>query len=289
MAGCGPDQGAYPYLRPDAGYPDGAPAEPAQPQDNVIEDDPLEDWDTTGAGPLTGIFAVELVIPAKVVSIAIESRELFRFRLLQHGRELRLRSQMCRLALPSVEAAELRVPLVLEMLIRSKGQEVQGEYLSADEPVGASFAPPEVLVVLGATLAKPGTDPLPTPEDPATARDEDRDGKPGVTLLASTAICVQTEKLYVAVRATGALSGTVESLDAVAGQAQSALDQSVLGYSHECLSIAAGLSIEILPGATFRAVRVGSQLDVNHNGNVTCGEIVLAAPALFGSFWSPGG
>lgn len=60
---------------------------------------------------------------------------------------------------------------------------------------------------------------------------------------------------------------------------------SVLDYSDPCMSAAADLPIELLDGATFKAVRVDASYDINDNGNVTCGEIVVAAEALFGAYW----
>jgi len=286
LTACGPRRGDYEMLRPDAGYPDAAILdEPPSGASNIIEDDPLEDWDTTGAGPLSGIFAVEVTVPAKVV-VELESRQLFRFRLLQHGRQLRMRTQMCRIALPSVPGlAELTIPIELEMLLRSKDSESTGDYLSSDEPVGAELTPPEVNVVLGAALANPASDPLPTAASLSTALDEDADGKPGVSLLAKVLVCTEQEQAYVALRATAAVAGTVTDLDHLDGQVEASVDQSVLGYSDPGMAAATDLPIEILPGSTFQAVRVTDALDINDNGNVTCGEIVAAAAELFGEQW----
>ena len=68
-ASCGPHGGDVPFLRtercttcaPDAGKIEAG---------NVpIPDEPKEPWDETGAGPLTGIFAVQAVISARVVHL----------------------------------------------------------------------------------------------------------------------------------------------------------------------------------------------------------------------------
>jgi hypothetical protein len=284
--GCGPSVDDYPLLRPDAEVPDPSILEEeAKGPSNVIEDDPLEPWDETDTGPLTGIFAVEVTVPAKVF-VELETRQLFRFRILQRGRQLRTKSQMCRIALPSVDGvAELDIPLELEMLIRAKAVEEEGEHLSSEQAVGAQWTPPMVTVVLGADLADPEVDPLPTADNLFNALDEDDDGQPGVTLLASTLLCAEKEAAYAALRAGALIDGTVEDADTISGTVEPVLEQSVLGFSDPCMAAAADLPVEVLPGSSFRAVRTNDEHDVNDNGNVTCGEIVVAAPELFGDYW----
>lgn len=48
----------------------------------VIPPEPLEPWDETGQGLLSGIFAVETTINARV-GIPVETRQLFRLRIRQ--------------------------------------------------------------------------------------------------------------------------------------------------------------------------------------------------------------
>ena len=70
----------------DAAVVDAAPIE--------IPPEPLEDWDTTDAGPLSGIFAVEAQITANVV-LPVATRQLFRLRIVQHGTTLRAKTTLC--------------------------------------------------------------------------------------------------------------------------------------------------------------------------------------------------
>ena len=71
--------------------------------------------------------------------------------------------------------------------------------------------PDPSVVVVGADLADPANDPLPTePTDPAVA-DEDGDGNPGVTMVAvvPAMICQdEVEELYICLRTAATLSGT---------------------------------------------------------------------------------
>lgn len=289
LLGCGPSAEDYSFVRTehcppdcDAGARDAGPTDAGPP---VIPDEPLEPWDTADAGPLTGIFAAEVIVTAKVV-IDIEARQLYRIRLLQRGTELRMRTQACRISLPAVAGvAELTIPPALERVLQTKGNEVEGPYLSMEDPVGAAFRPPSAVIILGADLSDPMLDLLPTQADPSRALDEDADGHPGVTVDATTVLCRNPERAYVALRAVALLDGIVEDTDTIAGTVSPLLDQSVLGVSHNCLAPAAELVIEIRPGSTFRALRVADAQDWDGNGNVSCPEIALHAADLFGDYW----
>lgn len=287
IAGCGPSAEAYPYLRDaraperdsgiDAGQSDGGPPE--------VPPEPLEDWDTRGAGPLSGVWAIEVSIPARVV-VEVESRQLYRARIVQRGRDLRTRLQACRIALPSIRGvADLSFSPGALRVIEQKILEDEGAFLSADPALGAVFAPPPITVVLGAALRDPIADPLPSAEMPERAIDEDEDGRPGVTLLAEAITCRDPEEAYIALRARVAMTGTITSLDAFEGDVAPELDQSVIGVSDRCLAAAAEVAIEIQPGARFRARRVGEAEDLDGNGNVSCPEIGWASARLFGDFW----
>lgn len=287
---CGPSSGDYPVERTtrrdaapardagtDAGPFDGGPPD--------VPDEPLEDWDTTDAGALTGIFAVEVVIPAKVV-VEVEARQLFRLRIVQRGRSLHLRTSPCRIHLPAVAGvAELSIPPALEATIHTKSVEDEGDFLSGEGPTDVELTPPPSVLVLGADLDDPLVDPLPTPEQPSRAVDEDGDGNPGVTVDAVVALCRQPEQAYLALRAVANLRATVDGVDTFAGDVTPELEWSILGYSHDCLAPAAELEIEILPGSTFTAIRVGAAEDLDDNGNVSCPEIAWAAVPLFGEAW----
>lgn len=292
MVGCGPSADAYPYLREagcempcerhvdagtDAGRSDAGPPE--------IPDEPLEDWDETGAGPLTGIFAVEVVIPARAV-IDLETRQIYRLRLLQHDDQLRMLISPCRFALPSVPSvATLTLPPRLEDVLHGIAIENEGPYLSAADPIGATLTTPTTVVVLGADLASPATDPLPTMDMQETALDQDMDGQPGVTIEADTVLCRMREEAYVAIRATVAMSATIDDLDRIEGAVTPGLDQSVLGISDPCLTASTTLTIELVDGAHFTALRVGDERDIDDNGNVSCSELAWWAPQLFGDYW----
>lgn len=254
-----------------------------------IPEEPLEPWDETGAGPLSGIFAFETIIKAKV-GIPVETRQLFRVRILQKGKTLRQKTTLCAFQLPDVQGvATLKIPAALQALFQKKNVENEGEYLSSADVVGALWTPPASLLLVGAELANPAKDPLPTKEDVSKAIDEDEDGHPGVTLDAGVVTCGEGvfEQLYVALRTGSKLTGKVVTLDRIDAKADVSLDQNVIGMSDECLTTAAQIKILIEPGSLAKGVRVGSAEDLDENGNVSCPELAARAEALFGEFWAP--
>jgi hypothetical protein len=250
-----------------------------------VPPEPLESWDETGAGPLTGIFALEVVVLANVV-VDIETRQLYRVRLLQNGTNVRARIQACVIDLTTIQGvASLTFTPAAQAAIRTHILDFEGDYLSSANPLGAIFTPPRATVVIGASLSMPETDPLPTMMDPALAIDEDMDGHPGVSIDATAVVCDGPEQAYAAFRASVALSGTVDDVDAFEGMADPTIDQQVLGYSAPCLSVASSLRVMVRPGSTFHARRVGDVEDLDDNGNVSCPEIGWAGARLFGDYW----
>ncbi|MGH7285453.1 MAG: hypothetical protein ACRELY_28360 [Polyangiaceae bacterium] len=247
----------------------------------VIAPEPLEPWDTTNEGPLSGIFAVEATIDARVV-VPVRLKQLLRLRIVQQGTSVHEKSTLCAFKLPVVQdVASLEIPPLLQQVIATKSTEDQGQYLSSDAVVNAVYSPPPFLVVVGANLQNPATDPLPSMTDLTNAVDEDHDGNPGVTLLANVLTCTEQQNLYVALRVTGNLTGTVLTPDVITGKVDIGFTESILGYSDDCLSTAAQIQIVITPGSPFRAERTSSADDIDGNGNVSCPELVAHATDLF--------
>ena len=288
LLACGPSAGSYAFERErrepiDAGRDASSILETGPPE---VPAAPLEDWDTTGAGPLSGLYALEATVLARV-GIDVETRQLYRLRVLQRGRDVRMRATPCRISLPSIAGvATLSIGADVEDVLRGKHIEMEGPFLSADEPVGARFEPPPAAVVLGAMLEDHAHDPLPTADDLSRAADEDEDGEPGVSIDATAILCRGPQRAFVSLRATVSLSTTIASLDHLEGMLVPTLDQAVLGVSDSCLAPATEIGIAIRPGSTFRAVRVGDAEDLDANGNTSCPEIVWASARLFGEHWA---
>jgi hypothetical protein len=288
LSGCGPSPGDLPFVRTERCTVDCPPEDAGAVLDAgppEIPDEPLEEWDLTDADPLTGIFAMEVAINVEVVIAQLVAKQYYRVRLHQVGEEIRYRSQLCRLELPSVAGvAEIMVPPPLEAVIRERDSEGQGPHLSPAEPLaGATLDLPLIYAVLGAELADPLSDPLPSTEAPASAVDDDGDGHPGVSLDIDAVLCASVEQAYTALRVGIDPVGVVVDEDRIEGSIMPMLEWSFLGFSSACLGIAASLEVEVLPGSSFRMVRVDDvpEYDLDENGNVSCPEIAWLAPAIF--------
>jgi hypothetical protein len=234
---------------------------------------------------LTGTFAVEAVIKGQAI-IEIDSIQYFLVTFDQNGTELDVTTRTCDIQLPSVpDAAEVFIPEKLRKVMREEVHQSKGEYLSATLG-GAKYKPPAQVVVLGADLAQPKTDPLPTEEDLTNAVDQDEDGEPGVTLEADVALCSGIQELYIALRTVVTLDGTVEDSNTISGDMVADLEQSVLGMSDRCLNAATTLDVEVLPGSTFRALRIDGandsvDLDSSGDGKVDCDELTAGLETVF--------
>lgn len=284
--GCGPSPSDVALLRPDAsgclpgyGCTDGSIV--IDTGDGAIPDEPLEDWGDAGAGGLlSGIFAVEATVTVRS-GVEVTSKQLYRLRIAQDGTTVHQKTTLCAMSLPSIpKVVTLTIPQKLQTLIASTSSESTGEYLSSASVLQAKYTPPPLLEVFGAKLANPATDPLPTMEAGAWT-DDDNDGNPGVTLYAQTITCSSPQQLYVALRVSGQLGGTVQTPDVITGFAQVHLDESVLGFSDSCLSVATTIGLVVEPDSPFRAQRVGPAQDIDKNGNVSCPEIVATAASIF--------
>lgn len=288
LIACGPSAGDLDFVREERCEPlcgdaaiDAADAAIDLDAGPVIPDEPLEDWDVEGAGPLTGIFAMRIAVNVKVVVDLVAIQD-YRLRIVQRGRQVRMKAEPCSVGLPNIpNVAELVLPDALDALLRTKVTEEEGEFLSAEDPLGATLTPPRVLVLLGADLENPFDDPLPTVEMPERAIDEDEDGNPGVTIAADTVLCRQPEDAYVTVRLIADTGGMIADLDRFGGTVEASIEPTFLGFSDDCLEAAASLVIEPQPGSRFDAIRMGDAQDLDGNGNVSCPEIAWLAPTIF--------
>jgi hypothetical protein len=251
--------------------------------------EPLEPWPDESAGPLSGVYSMLGVVNATVASIPVSLQLLFRLRILQtfNTTTVKQSNTLCALKLPSVKGvATLTIGPLLQGIIQQESDIVsEGTFLST-EGTTQKYNPPPFLVVLGAKLKHPTTDPLPTMMNLTGEWDEDHDGHPGVTVGASVFTCTTTQELYVAIRTMGTLSGTFKRTDAIDGTMAVTESESVLGYSNSCLSAAAGIDPMLSPTTPFHAQRLADETELDTTGNVSCSDIVAKAPALYGSVWT---
>jgi len=293
LLACGPS-GAAGFLRSDDKCPVGGCIDGGQNSidPNVIKPEPLEPWDTTNAGPLSGIYAVEGVITAQA-GPTVEIRQLLRLRIVQIGTHVHQKTTLCAFHLPDVpDTATLQIPAVLQNdVIQQKSTENEGDFLVMAAQV--KYVPPPFSVAVGVSDPNGA---LPTRTDLSNAADEDHDGNPGVTLRAKTFTCnpeqlpwaqVPWHQLFVALKTSGSLSGAFSPAgDQISGKFDVKLAYNVLGWDDDCLSASSMLMIVIKPGSTFTAKRTTQDDDVDNDGNVSCSEIIYRAPIVFGQYWN---
>jgi hypothetical protein len=292
IGACGPSASNYAVERTTDACVPGACLEASAPPvatDAGRDNTPLEPWDDSSAGPMSGVYALHTVVTATVGGQEVALQLLFRLRLLQtfNTDQIQQSTTLCALELPSVKnIATLVLPSTLETIMQQASATVaQGKFLSG---TGSSqtYTPPPFLLVLGAKLDDPGNDPLPSLMSLAGEWDEDHDGHPGVTIDATVFTCTATQNLYVALRTKGTLSGTLKSSGTIDGTMAVEESESVLGYSDSCLSVAAGIDPMLSPTAPFHAQRLADESALHTSGNVSCGDIVAMAPMLYGSAWT---
>jgi hypothetical protein len=285
--GCGPSATSDTYERTTHACLPGVCLEASAPPmdtDSGFGNQPLEKWPDSNAGPLSGVFATLAVVTASVALMPVQLKLLFRLRLLQTAgsNTVEQSNTLCAFKLPSDPGlATLVIPPALQTIIQENSVVVsKGDYLSS---VGTSqsYTPPPFLLVLGAKLKNPETDPLPTMADLAGEWDEDHDGHPGVTIDATVFTCTATQELYVALRTGGAMNGTVTGFDTIDGTMDIFESESVLGYSASCLAGAADINPKLTPSSPFHAQRLANESELHTKGNVTCADIIAQAPTLF--------
>lgn len=242
---------------------------------------------------------------------------LFKFSNTVAGGAVTSDVTVCGVTLPTVTGSagecnpdptmNLEVSLELGMALRTALPTIALPELSSSLS-GTTFDASPLPVVLGANLATPATDPLPTwnamtagcdsatTEDPMTCvdmfslvEDTEMDGRPGVTLVAMSGDEAMTLRgsAFVVFRAVPQLSGTVRSSRCVEGSAAATLEYSIVGSdvilaAPPRLATASVISnippIEILPSSRFKMLRADGEgdhnFDTNGDGDVSCAEIL---------------
>lgn len=214
----------------------------------------------------------------------------------------RMDLKMCNLDVPKIQIPGQPLPSTLEL---------SPEALSRVPPPGAPysltghttcdrFVAEPTVVLAGARLATPLTDPLPwdpttqtcaSQEDTGCLFDLDEDGHPAATFIASNFPALDVDEVYASLRSWVALDGLIASPDLIIGQATFGLDVVVVGCSihplgggslrlctEDEVDIMASITPRFTPtpgtDSTFVAVRVSP--------DTGCDEVIERADELFG-------
>jgi hypothetical protein len=235
---------------------------------------------------LTGTFAELAIARVKMSANTLvpnpqcaAAPSLLKISVLQDGDRVTMTHTPCHVTLPAVTTVAGTVTTDTPPAFLSALPTVTDVTLLGSRLLGATLMPPEGLVVVGAELANPRTDPLPTSPDDARVRDDDGDGAPGVTVFSSLA-----GEQHATYRNRGQLIGRIQSSNridgSIPGELVAVTETSVLGAGNGFLPVTTPL-----PGV-FQLVRVDGRLgsvdvDTDGDGTITCSEILDASSSLF--------
>lgn len=181
---------------------------------------------------IDGVWAMRLVTTAVsrvpvIGRLQTESRYYARGTLTEHDGTLSLTMQPCRVTTDRTAGAR---PVIGPKLLAVMGPPHRTGSRTGDR---VTFG--RAVDVLGAKLDDEWNDPLPTSADDATVLDEDRDGKPGVTVGIRGII---DGEVYVAQRSWNSLTGVITPDGTrIDGTIQWHTEQSLLGASSVFLKV----------------------------------------------------
>lgn len=229
--------------------------------------------------------------------------------IVQDGTDITVTANACGITIPDVPIEGQEQPIHFEVpqaTVESVAGVMGTGTLSSATDVCADIQTSALTLVIGALLQPVESAPLPTadPDDGSFASclptadttcdlalgsncacDQEADGKPGATLLASNVPAVDLDEVYVSLRSTFSLAGQVYSSDKVLGTIDASLEQGILGCHKaggDLCSVSETRTVGVLnPTITqqegnpslFRAIRVAD--------DATCADIVAMRDDLF--------
>lgn len=229
----------------------------------------------------------------------------------QNGTAVTVAAHACQITIPDVPIQGQDQPIhfvVPDATVASVGEVDGNGTLSDPSATCADFATDQLVIIIGALLdpSQIATAPLPAADTDGNfmnycapsvdttcdlaigtncACDQEGDGLPGATLLASNVPAVDLDQVYVSLRTVFSLSGQVFSSDKVLGTIDASLEQGILGChkadGNPC-SAAEVRAVRVLnptitqqPGnpSLFRSARVDDA--------ATCADIIAMRDTLF--------
>lgn len=182
---------------------------------------------TVGSSDLSGVWA-QLVVSSQLSDVPFAGRvcqqtiSIQRVSIRQNGNSVTLEAQTCALEFDSgTSLVQIRFP---ERFVSSLGIDVKQAQF---DPSTVSFVQPRTTYLRGVRLQDPEKDPLPTdPKDPRIF-DQDEDGKPGMTIIASIMGLLSAE-IYVIQRDWNILRGRLTSSTTLDGLVEWGSEQVIL-------------------------------------------------------------
>jgi len=186
---------------------------------------------TVQSSDLSGVWA-QLVVSSQLSDVPFAGRvrqqtvSIQRVSIQQNGSAVTMESQTCALEFDSgTSLVQIRFP---DRFVNSLGLDVKQAQF---DPSTLSFIQPRTTYLRGVRLQDPEKDPLPTdPKDPRIF-DQDDDGKPGMTIVASIMGLLNAE-IYVIQRDWNILRGRLTSNTTLDGLVEWGSEQVILGATN---------------------------------------------------------
>ncbi len=223
------------------------------------------------SGPWAHLQVTSSITNAPVLgTINLKTITTLRLEVTQQGSELSIVFEPC--AVESESSSPFFKVIFPEAFVKYMGIDTKPARLEFKEPSWQLFQP-RYTIVRGVRLQDPEKDPLPTdPNDPRIF-DQDKDGKPGMTIRVSVLGFIEGE-IYIIQRDWNSLRSTTLNTMIIDGLIEWGSEQVVIGASNPLL---AGQS-ENIPdpkkeNSYFRTTRI--------EPNTTCEQIVKNRDKLF--------
>ncbi len=243
-----------------------------------------------------------------LVELDTEAELLLAMDVDQNGTEAGVTATLCSIVMPDIPLDGQDKPIrfqVQDSTVASVGEVSGIAALSSANQTCADFESERFTIVIGAILNPIETSALPIADGDGKfpfcaptadtecslaigvncACDQEADGKPGMTLLASNVPAVDLDEVYAVLRTQFSLKGKVFSSDLILGTVDASIEQGILGChlagggdcSPDQVGAVKNLNpvITAIPGmpSKFRGVRVPD--------GTTCAEIVMTRDDLF--------
>jgi hypothetical protein len=267
-------------------------------------------FDLNGRMAVLGTLNVH-VNASGLVEVDTTAELIIAMNVQQNGTAVAVEAEACAIKIPDVPIQGQDQPIRFEVTpetIASVQRVIGDATLSSASQTCASFETQTFTIVLGARFDEGpagSTAPLPAADAdgnfrscPPTADtacnlaigvncacDQERDGLPGATLIASNVPAVSLDRVFVALRTEFALQGEVFSSDAVEGTIEATIEQGILGCRMTTGDLCNGSQVGVVknlnpmitqqPGkpSRFYAARVAE--------GTSCAEIIANRDQLF--------
>lgn len=234
-------------------------------------------WPSSSAQPpdISGLWAhlqvMSSITNAPVIgTVNLKTITTLRLEVTQKGADLSIVFQPC--AVESESSSPFFTVIFPEAFVKYMGIDTKPARLESTGGGWQLFQPPYT-IVRGARLQNPEKDPLPTdPNDPRVF-DQDRDGKPGVTIRVNVLGFIEGE-IYIVQRDWNSLRSTILNPMIIDGLMEWGSEQVVLGASNPLLAGQADSSPDPKKeNSYFRTTRL--------EPNTTCEQILKHRDKLF--------